>query len=640
MTSFLPFLVAGVTAGALYGLTATGLVLTYKSSGILNLGHGAVAAACAYVFYELRAEHGWPWPVALAVATLVFAPLLGCALEILGRQLAGADTANQIVATVGFLVLIQGVIAWYYGSAPLQLKPIFPDDTFSLGSVRVGYDQLSTVAISVACVVALLAFFRWTRLGLQMRAVVDNAQLLDLTGTSPARTRRAAWVIGCAFAGLSGILLATFVGLDITILTLLVLQAFGAASVGRFQNIGVTYLAAVGIGIGGEVIKKYVPDVPVLAGLPPSLPFLVLFAVLVISPVKDRISGDKARRRALRRNLPPRVTLTATAIACGLVLLAPQLVGARLSVYTNAAIYVMLFVSLAMLVRLSGQVSLCQMSFAAVGAATFSHLQELELPWALAFVGAGLVAIPLGALLSIPAIRLSGLYLGLATFGFAVLLEQLVFRTSLLFGDFGVRTATRPGAFGLDGDRGFFYLCAALAAASLLTGVLVSRGRLGRLLRGMADSPVALSTHGTNVNITRVIVFCLAAFIAGLAGALLIALTGTASASGTTFGFFQSLFLLVVLAICGRSLVFAPVLAAILLAVLPSYSTNPDFGSLQQIAFGAVAIAIAGFGPALEGVVRRGAATSMWRRAASPVTDRVRLGRHRAQRAAVGEVPA
>ena len=640
MSSYLPFLVAGIAAGALYGLTATGLVLTYKSSGILNLGHGAVAAACAYVFYELRTVHGLPWPVALIGATLVFAPLLGGALELLGRQLAAADTASQIVATVGFLVLVQGVIAWYYGSAPLQFDPIFSEKTFSLGSVRVGYDQLSTIAISVACVLALLAFFRWTRLGLRMRAVVDNAQLLDLTGASPARTRRAAWAIGCAFAGLSGILLATFVGLDITILTLLVLQAFGAASVGRFERIGITYVAALAIGVGGELIKKWVPDVPVLSGLPPSLPFLVLFAVLLISPVRDRISADKTRHRRVRHAVPARTTFVLCACAAMLVVLAPTLVGARLSVYTNAAIYVMLFVSLAILVRLSGQVSLCQMSFAAVGATTFSHLQELHVPWALAFVAAGLIAVPLGAFLSIPAIRLSGLYLGLATFGFAVVLEQLFFRTSYLFGDFGVRTATRPGVLGLGTDEGFFYLCAALAAASIVAGVVVARSRLGRLLRGMADSPVALSTHGTNVNVTRVIVFCLASFIAGLAGALLITLTGTASASGTTFGFFQSLFLLVVLAICGRSLVVAPVLAAVLLAVLPSYSTNPDFGSLQQIAFGAVAIGVAGFGPVIAQLVRRAASTSMWRRSASPVADRRRvLGRLRAP-ASVAEVPS
>ena len=622
MSAYLPFLVAGVTAGALYGLIATGLVLTYKTSGILNLGHGAVGAACAFVFYELRAVQGWPWPIAFAVATLAFAPILGCGLEVVGRHLAAADTANQIVATVGFLVLVQGVVAWHYGAAPLSLDPIFSDGTFALGSVRVGYDQLSTVAISVACVGALLAFFRWTTLGLQMRAVVDNEQLLDLTGTSPARTRRAAWVIGCVFSGVSGILLATFVGLDITILTLLVLQAFGAASVGRFENLGVTYLAAVGIGVAGELVKKEIPDVPVLSGLPPSLPFLVLFAVLVLSPVRSRIAADRTHRRATRRRVAPRTSLALAAIAAILVVLAPELVETRLSVYTNAAIYVMLFVSLAMLVRVSGQVSLCQMSFAAVGAATFSHLQEAGLPWGPAFVAAGLVAVPLGAFLSIPAIRLSGLYLGLATFGFAILLEQLVFRTFLLFGDFGVRTATRPGVLGLEGDTGFFYLCAGLAAVSLAAGVLVARSRLGRLLRGMADSPIALSTHGADVNVTRVLVFCLAAFIAGLAGALLIALTGTASASGTTFGFFQSLFLLVVLAICGRSLVVAPVLAAVLLAVLPSYSTNPDFSSLQQVAFGAVAIVVAAFGPAIDRALRRGAATSMWRRASSPVSHR------------------
>lgn len=617
-----PFIVAGIASGALYGLAATGLVLTYKTSGVLNFGHGAVAAAAAFGYYDLRTRQGLHWALALAAVVLVLAPLLGVALEVLGRSLSRADSAGRITATVGVLVLVQGIVAARYGTAPLPYPAFLSRSTFRLGSVNVGYDQVSTVAISLVCVLALLSFFRWSRLGLQMRAIVDDADLLDLTGVDPVRVRRDAWVIGCVFAALSGILLAGTVGLDLTVLTLLVIQAFGAASVGRFRSLGLTFASAIGIGIAGEVVKRYVPDQPVLAGVPSSLPFLVLFVVLLFSRRSPHREPGRRARLGSRASLPPAVVAVGGAGALVLVAVIPFVVGARLPVYTNAAIFTMIFVSLALLVHLSAQVSLCQMSFAAVGATTFAHLQSVGVPWPVACLAAGLVAVPVGALLSVPAIRLSGLYLALATFGFAILVEQLVFRTFVMFGGFSVRTAERPHAFGLDSDRGFYYLCATLAVASIVLALAVSRSRLGRLLNGVADSPTALMTHGADVNVTRVMVFCLAAFMAGVAGVLLITLSGSASASGTTFGFFQSLFLLVVLFISGRSLVASPVVAAILLAVLPSYSTDPRFGSTQQIVFGVAAIAAVVFWPSVRDAVGRAGVRTQWRRASSPVAAR------------------
>lgn len=623
MSDFWPFIVAGVVSGSLYGLAATGLVLTYKTSGIFNFAHGAVAAAGAYCFHELWTIQGLPWPVALVASVLVFAPIVGFGLELVARRLAHLDTTARIVATVGLLLAIQGLSQRLYGATPILALPFISTDTFRLGGINVGYDQLTTVVLSLVCVGALLLFFRRSRSGLQMRAVVDNTELLGLTGASPAAVRRWAWAIGCAFAALSGILLAPTVGLDATFLTLLVVQAFGAAAVGRFQNIGVTFIAAVVIGIVAETTKKYVPDVPSLAGVPSSLPFIVLFGVLVLSPA-GRFRSREPRARPYRPvTLPRRAVISVAITALVVVAFTPDLVGVKLSVYTNGAIFVTLFVSLALLTRLSGQVSLCQMSFAAVGATTFSRLTEdLGMPWLFGFVLAGLVVVPIGALLAIPAIRLSPLYLGLATFGFAILLERFVFTTFLMFGALGDRTGARPHVLGFQTDRGFFYLAAGIAVASVALAVLVGRSRLGRLLRGMADSPIALTTHGADVNITRVLVFCISAFLAGTAGVLLLCLTGTARAGGTTFGFFQSLLLLAVLSVSGRSVIAAPVIAALLLAVLPSYSTDPNVGAYQALLFGVAAVVAAVAGPAFSDYVRRAGPAAGWRRLRSPVSER------------------
>jgi len=615
----LPFIVAGVISGSLYGLAATGLALSYKTSGIFIFAHGAVAAACTFCFYELRTVRGLPWPLALAVAVLVFAPLVGLVIERIGRSLQHADSASRIVATVGLLLAVQGATELMYGQAPLDFAPLFPTRTFRVFGVYVGYDQLITLLISLVCVGLLQLFFRRSRLGLEMRGVVDNRELLGLIGSSPVTVQRAAWAISCAFAALSGILLASSIGLNATLLTLLVVQAFGAAAVGRFRHIGLTYGAAIGIGIVTEIIKKFVPSHPGLAGLPTSVPFLILFGVLVLSRADAFRSAEPRRRTTRAPRVPPTLRWAIAAAVPLLVLAVPSLVGAKLTVYTNGAIYVVLFVSLGLLVRLSGQVSLCTMSFAAVGATTFSHLTAgAGLPWLPAALIASIVVVPIGALLAIPAIRLSSLYLGLATFGFAILVQQFAFGTPLMFGATDERTAARPNLLGMTSDRGFFYLCALVAVACVIAAVVISRSRLGRLLRGLADSPVALSTHGTDVNITRVLIFCLSSFMAGLGGVLLIALTGTARGSGTVFNFLQSLVMLAVLTIAGRSLVLAPVLAAGLLTVLPAYSTNVDLASYQLLAFGVVAILIVTVGPALSDWMATAGPASAWRRRSSP----------------------
>ena len=96
MTEYLPFLVVGITSGSLYGLAGVGLVLTYRTSGVFNFAHGAVAAVGAFVFYELHHEHGLPWPLAAAVCLGVAAPLLGIVLERLGRALAGVAPGTRL----------------------------------------------------------------------------------------------------------------------------------------------------------------------------------------------------------------------------------------------------------------------------------------------------------------------------------------------------------------------------------------------------------------------------------------------------------------------------------------------------------------------------------------------------------------
>jgi ABC-type branched-subunit amino acid transport system permease subunit len=247
---------------------------------------------------------------------------------------------------------------------------------------------------------------------------------------------------------------------------------------------------------------------------------------------------------------------------------------------------------LALLERMSGQICLAQLAFVAVGGSTFSHLAHgAGLPWGIAVAGASVIAVPVGALLAIPAIRLSGLYLALATLGFGLLMDNLVYGTTAMFGaHIGSLPSPRPSF--AQGDKAYYYLVLAFVVASVALVVEVRRGRLGRLLRAMSDSQTALVVHGMNVTVIKVLAFCLSAFLAGLAGALLGPVTGQIGAG--SFDTFASLTLVVVLALQSPlPEIPASLIAAAVLIVLPSYLQNTGFTQWLPVLFGGAAVAVA-----------------------------------------------
>jgi branched-subunit amino acid ABC-type transport system permease component len=619
MKDFLPFIVVGVAAGSVYGLAGLGLTLTYTTTGLFNFAHGALAAAAAFVFFTVHVDWGWPWPLSLAVAVVGVGVVGGLLVERLSRSLSIADAATAVVATVGLLLAVQGLIQWRYGTAARQLAPFLSGTAAHIGGVAVTRQQAATVLVGAAATAGVLAFLRFSRLGVQMRAVVGNPDLLALAGTDPAPVRAASWIIGSAFAALSGVLIAPFLGLDAGLLTLLVVQAFGAVAIGRFRSLTLTYAGGVALGVAANILIKEFAGRPALAGLPSSLPFIVLVVALVLWPPRavGRVNtAPVGAERAVRR-LAQSGRL---AVAAGVVTLValPHLVGPKLPSYTAAAALVVMFVSLALLVRGSGQISLCHAAFGAVGATAFSHFASssgLGLPWVVALLLAGAAAVPLGALVAIPAIRLSGVYLALATFGFAILMERVAYPTGVMFGATGSRHAPRPSFAG--GDTALFYVTVAVAAAACLLVVAVTRTRLGRLLRGLAESPTALTTNGLSTNVTRLAAFAASAFLAGVAGALLAAAAG--NVNGRSFTSFNSLLYLVVLAVAGGRLVPSAVMAAALLAVAPAYV--PDgLVAHQALLFGLATLALI----AMRGVsIRTRTSRAEERLATSPVRARM-----------------
>src|SRR6266851_2218021 len=330
MNALLPFVILGITAGSVYGLTGTGLVLTYKTSGIFNFAQGAVATTGAYVFYILHDQLGLPAVPTALICVFALGPVLGLGLEAMSRRLADASATMKVVATIGLVLVVQGFFSATFGTLARTFPAWLPLHAVSIGGVFVGEDQMIITGIALAATAALFLFFRLTRLGLAMRGVVDNPELLDLGGTSPAAVRRWAWMIGSSFATLAGILLAPTLNLDATVLTLLVVQAFGAAAIGRFRSLPLTYAGGLVIGIIASVATKYVvTSSAALAGLPASIPFIVLFLVLIFTP-RSRLAERRASRPrpAAVWAAPARVQLAGAIVLGAVLLVVPHLVNA------------------------------------------------------------------------------------------------------------------------------------------------------------------------------------------------------------------------------------------------------------------------------------------------------------------------
>jgi ABC-type branched-subunit amino acid transport system ATPase component/branched-subunit amino acid ABC-type transport system permease component len=600
LSSLLPFIITGLVSGSVYGLSGVGLVLTYKTSGIFNFAYGALATAAAYIFYMLNVQHGWPLWLALVVSVPVLGVLLGFGFERFAERVSKVRLANQIGATVGLYLITVSGATLLFGSSPLSFPDyLVPNHSMKIAGVNVQVAQVVIFAISIVATGSLYLFLRQSRLGTAMRAVVDNHELTNLAGNNPAKIRRWAWVIGCLFATLSGLLLAPSVQLDPTTLTLLVVQAFGAAALGGFSSLPLTWAGGLVVGILSSVLTKYVnSSSPIAAGIVPSLPFIVLFLAILFYPRRRLFIKPVALAREAVNSwrAPTQFQVLGGVLVVAFLVLVPSFASIHIDGWSIGLTYVILLLSLGLLVRTSGHISLCHATFAAIGAVAFSRLTlSAHLPWVVALVVAGLIVVPIGALVAIPAIRLGGLFLALATFGLGLLVEDMFYQSSWMFGEANIGVVDpRPSPSWLNSDTGTYYLILVVTVVVALLVVLIVRSRLGRLLRGLADSPAALNANGTTVNVTHTLVFCMSAFLAAVAGALFGVALG--SANGISFDPITSLTYLALIVISVGGEPWYALLAGAGVGIIPVYLTASNVSTYLQLIFGFFAVQVGLFG--------------------------------------------
>ncbi|MEU6541216.1 ABC transporter permease [Streptomyces sp. NPDC047000] len=530
MDQLLAFTVVGLSTAAIYAVIGSGLVLTHTTAGVFNFAHGASGMLAAFSYWQLAVGWGWPVPLALVTVLLVLAPAFGLVVErVLMRPVQALGEAERLVMTVALLTGCIALARWVWNpDTPRPLEPFFADrSAIRLGPATLTWHQAVTLAVAVAVAAALWFLLHRTRAGTEMRASVDDRALARLTGADPLRAGRLAWILGSQLAAVGGILIAPTVALDAQQLSLLIVSAYTAAVFGRLRSLPLTFLGAAVVGLLEAYLAGYLPRNDYLPGLRLAAPALLLLLALLAFPHR-RLRGRD--RRLVRVPLPtPRGSL----VLAGSVLLLALVMATVLSeeaVVSYGTVFSVGLIALSYvpLAGFTGQISLCQLSVAGIGAVVWGHLGAHGELWALPV--AVLVAAGVGALVAVPALRLSGVYLALGTAAFAVVLDRWIF-TLPAFDVFGVRIAlfdqgsvavTGPDLFGLrltSPVRLLLLAAVCLGLASLAVAAL-RRGRFGRRLIALRDSEAAFATLGGRLLGAKVAVFALSAGLAGLGGAL------------------------------------------------------------------------------------------------------------------------
>jgi branched-chain amino acid transport system permease protein len=583
MSEFFGFTITGLAVASILAIGASGLVLTYTTTGVFNFAHGAIGMLGAFSYWQLRFGWDLPAPIAFVLVLFVVAPSFGFLLErVIFRGLQGTTEAVRLVVTVSLLYALIGLANWIWD--PAVSRPaarFFAGTSFEIGGIRVQPAELISIGAAILVAVVLRIVLYNTRAGVAMRAAVDDRPLAALNGARPDRSAMLAWGIGCSLAMLSGVLYVGPIALDAASISILIVNAYAAAMIGRLRSLPMTFVGALLIGLGSEYWRGYTPQSNeahwvAYFGKPiiDAIPVIVLFVVLLVLPA-GRLRGHGTTRT--RENYPVpswRGALLFAGVVVGGSLMAMPLLN-RSDTLTMAQLLgtAILALSLVPLIGLAGQVSLCQLSLAGIGGITMANLgrggSPMGIVWAVVFSAI------VGALIALPALRLSGIYLALATAAFAVFMDKWVWGLDdfdLPFGDvkislfplgsvpvrrlriFGFDSGSAGKILGMevsDADRQLLVLAVAFALLALVV-VWIRRGPFGRRLLAMKDSEAACATVGMNLMSAKVAVFAISAGMAGLGGALLAGIRQSTSPDNWQFQVGLPIFMLGVVGGMGR----------------------------------------------------------------------------------------
>lgn len=527
-------------------------------------------------------------PTPTLAAALVFALVLASALGLavyglIFRPLRTAPALARVVASLGLYLYLQEITRLRFptaGSTAVTRYPVLPERAVQVLGVGVSLNRLLLAAGVVLVTLVLVVVYHRTRFGLATRAAAGNEKAAVLGGISPDRVGALNWVLASVLAGFAVILIEPIAGLDPASTSLLVVPALAAALLGGLSSFGLTAGAGLAIGMVQSLILGYVvrPDTTWIPGWVPTTGIQqAVPVVLVLLALAWRGDPLPTRGALEERSLPASPTprrvawwtglLGAAAIAGLLTFDATLRQGLIVSL-----VFSLLTLSIVVVTGYVGQISLAQMAFAGVAGFTVIEVADRGLPFPLAVLVATAIATVVGVLVGLPALRVRGMSLAVATVAMAVAIEQLVLGSSALSGGVAGRSAPRPYLFGLDvgvsapgADNfrpAFGILVVVVLAAACAVIANLRRNRTGLRWLAVRANERAAAAAGIDVARSKLGAFAVSSALAGLAGCFMAYATSTLST--TSFMVIGALVAVALTYLAGISSISGALLAGLL----------------------------------------------------------------------------
>jgi branched-chain amino acid transport system permease protein len=537
--------VQGALLGLLYALVAFGLILIYRATRIINFAQtemGAVGAVLAVLLIKI---HHWPYLAAFAVAMGV-ALVSGLVVDVaVIRRFNRAPRLVLSVATIG-VALIFAVIQFYlpqWLGAKELLDPVPPKTPFS--SWKFHIDPLTFDANSIVIVLAvglvivgLWAFFRFSRIGIGVRAAAENADRARLLGISTGMLSSVVWMLATVLSALGVFLRIPVIGLPIgaDVGPFILLFGLSAAVIAKMDSFFVAAAAAVWLSVLDQCIYYFTHDGNL--GSAYVLPVLLVAMLLQrgrVSRGQDTGVATWSMAKEFRPIPPELIRLPevewgrfgAIALALATAVALPYVVGYGQQILASViVIYGIVAVSLVILTGWAGQISLGQWGVAGVGALMASAVgYKAHGDFFLTLLVAGLAGAVAAILIGLPALRIQGLYLAVATLAFGIAVQVFLLSPSYFPAllPFGIDQIPRPRLYGrisTNGPRAFYFLCLAFLLLALLSARAVRRSRVGRVLIAARDNERGAASYGVSVPMARLTAFTISGFWAAIGGAL------------------------------------------------------------------------------------------------------------------------
>jgi branched-chain amino acid transport system permease protein len=282
VADFFQQVVAGLASGGIYGSLALALVLIHRATGVINFAQGEMATFSTFIAWTLTANHGWSyWPAFFFTLLVSFAGGLAVH-QVVIRPVEGGSVLRVVIVTIGLLLLVNGAMTWIWSGEVRAVESPFPTDTIDIGGVAISIQDLGTIAVAVASVLVLAVFFRFTKIGLAMRAAATNPAESRLVGVRVKWMLGFGWGLAAVLGAVAGMLAAPSVFLDPGMMQPILIYAFAAAVLGGIDSPGGAVVGGLALGVGLNLLGSYVDVVGSDLRLPAAL--LVILVVLLVRP--------------------------------------------------------------------------------------------------------------------------------------------------------------------------------------------------------------------------------------------------------------------------------------------------------------------------------------------------------------------